>query len=395
MKNKVFVTLFPPAKNVHITKDIGLIPYTMHKKYNYDAYVASYGEDEEYISLKDVSGLKHWRINSVAINSSTKCFVLRKILGEEYRDYINCRAFLKKNAKRIDVLQIYHVHDNYVGLYAYLYKYYNPRGILYLKLDCGDYTYNVCREKCKSPFFKDIRFKMRMSLLKKYCDIVSVESTKFLEGMREIFGNKMLYIPCGCYEENYNDSVELERKNYFLSVANLSLWKGTDVLIEAFAKIVDKCEWKLILVGPIVSPLEKKIEELFKKYPNIESRIEFKGNIDNKAKLYSIYKEAKVFVLPTKGESFGTVFVEAKYNGCYTILTEKVAPKDDLIVFENEGCIIPVDEVEALADALLQCANKGIYNSKHYKKLRDEYEKRFSYFKTLEQLQRRIEKLSI
>lgn len=395
MKNKVFVTLFPPAKNVHITKGIGLIPYTMHEKYNYDAYVASYGEDEDYISLKDVPGLKHWRIDYISINSSTKCYVLRKIFGEEYRDYINCRAFLKKNAKKIDVLQIYHVHDNYVGLYAYLYKYYNPKGILYLKLDCGDYTYNVCREKCKSAFFKDIKFKLRISLLKKYCDVVSVESTKFLEGMREIFEDKMLYIPCGCYEENYNDNVEVERKNHFLSVANLSLWKGTDVLIEAFAKIADKCEWELVLVGPIVSPLEKKIEELLKKYPNIESRIEFIGNIDNKAKLYSIYRESKVFVLPTKGESFGTVFVEAKYNGCYTILTEKVAPKDELIVFENEGCIIPVDDVETLEKVLLETTKKDIFNEKNYTKLREEYCKRFSYFSTLEALQQKIVELSV
>lgn len=395
MKKRVFVTFFPPAQNVHITKGIGLIPYTMHKKYGYESYIASYGNEEDYPSLKDTVGLKQWKINKVEVNSRIIRFIFRRLLGTDYRDFLGCITFLKQNADKIDILQLYHVHDNYVGLYAYIYKHYNPKGIVYLKLDCGDNTYRMCIDKNQSPFYKDLRFKIRMFLLKKYSNIVSVESKKFMDGMRDFFDDRMLYIPCGCWEEDVESIRELERRNYFLSVANLSLWKGTDTLIEAFARIMDKCDWSLVLVGPIVQPLNEKIEVLFNRYPDLRKRVKLLGNIQEKSRLYSVYRESKVFVLPTKGESFGTVFVEAKYNGCYLILTEKVAPKDDLIIYEDEGCIIPVDNARVLAETLLNASKKEIYNALHYEQLRSEYYRRFSYFETLDSLNSKIEELSM
>jgi len=395
LKKNVFVTFFPSARNVHVTKGIGLIPFTMHKKYGYKSFIASYGDESDYPALNVTPGLRQWKIERKTVDSRIKRYLLYKMLGADYIDYVNSAAFLKKNASQIDILQIYHVHDNYVGLFAYLYKHYNPNGILYLKLDCGDNTYNMCISKCKSPFYKDVKFKIRMSLLKKYCDIVSVESKKFMVGMQKIFGERMVYIPCGCFEDDADIKIMSERKNYFLSVANLSLWKGTDILIEAFAQIMDRCDWSLVLAGPVIAPLDKRIEDILNKYPKVKDRVTFLGNIQEKSELYSVYREAKAFVLPTKGESFGTVFVEAKYNGCYTILTEKVAPKDDLIIHENEGCIIPVDDVDALANALLETTKKEIYNENNYRFLNEEYHRRFSYFSTLDSLQKKIEDLSV
>ena len=39
---KRFLTLFPELENVHLMKDVGMIPYIMHKEFGYDSYIASY-----------------------------------------------------------------------------------------------------------------------------------------------------------------------------------------------------------------------------------------------------------------------------------------------------------------------------------------------------------------
>ncbi len=39
MKN--FVTIFPRSENVHLTKDVGAIPYTFHRHLGYDSTVVS------------------------------------------------------------------------------------------------------------------------------------------------------------------------------------------------------------------------------------------------------------------------------------------------------------------------------------------------------------------
>ena len=35
----VFATFFPDCENIHLTKDIGMIPYVLHRDFGYDAYV--------------------------------------------------------------------------------------------------------------------------------------------------------------------------------------------------------------------------------------------------------------------------------------------------------------------------------------------------------------------
>ena len=37
-----FVTLFPQCQNIHLVKDVGMIPYVMHRDMGYDSYVMCY-----------------------------------------------------------------------------------------------------------------------------------------------------------------------------------------------------------------------------------------------------------------------------------------------------------------------------------------------------------------
>lgn len=386
---KRFVALFPIAKSVHVTKEIGLIPYFMHKKYGYEPFIACYGDRSEYTTLFQTPGLSIWTIErSKTVNAIEKCFY-RFLLGPNYMDYLYVAEFIRKNAKDIDVLQVYHVHDEYVGLFSRLYKKHNNHGVLCLKLDLGENTFRTCMERYNEKGVKHVRYRIRLHLLRKHTDIISVESKKFINGIGEIFDKKPLYLPNGCYELE-SAPIHGSRENLFLTVANLSEWKGSDLLVEAFAMIYEKCNWDLVLAGPCADNTLSRINDIIKNHPKLEDRVYLVGNIVGKQELYEYYRRASVFVLPSKGEAFPTVVMEAMYNGCFLVFTETVAPKDDIVVDGDEGLIIPPNDKQKLAEIMLRISSgeySSIINSGENNR---KYQERFSYNQTLEKLQEQI-----
>ncbi|MBR0163508.1 MAG: glycosyltransferase family 4 protein [Lachnospiraceae bacterium] len=386
---KKFVALFPIAKSVHVTKEIGLIPYYMHVKYGYEPSIACYGRQNEFPTIDQTPGLSIWTIErSKTVNVIEKLFY-RFVLGSNYMDYLYVAEFIKKNAMTIDVLQVYHVHDEFVGLLSRLYKKYNKKGVLCLKLDLGENTYRACLERYNERGFKHIRYRIRLHLLRQYIDIVSVESRKFITGIREIFDKEPLYLPNGCYELK-SVTINEHRENLFLTVANLSEWKGSDLLVEAFAMIYEKCNWNLVLVGPCENNVLRRIKDIFKDHPKLERRIIMTGNIVGKRELYEYYKRAGVFILPSKGEAFPTVVMEAMYNGCFLVITETVAPKDDIVVDGDEGVIIPPNDKQKLAEVMLRIARGDYSNIINNGKNKIKYQNRFSYNHSLVRLQEQI-----
>lgn len=113
-----FVTVFN-MKNVHITKDVGLIPYGMNKYCQYDAYCASYDNGPYSAIDTECKGLKMWYINKYSGN-----FEIDSII------------FLLKNAKKIDVLNVYHIRL-VSALKIFIYRLMNYQGKVYWKMD-GD-----------------------------------------------------------------------------------------------------------------------------------------------------------------------------------------------------------------------------------------------------------------
>ena len=111
-----FVTLFPATENVHLTKDVGCIPYMLHKEYGYDSKIVTFNNgDYPYIN-EYLSGLKIEFIKK----------------GNER---FSCLEYVIKHAKEIDILNMYHMSLGKSLLCFYIYKKVNHKGIAYLKLD--------------------------------------------------------------------------------------------------------------------------------------------------------------------------------------------------------------------------------------------------------------------
>lgn len=340
--SKQFVTLFPYTYNVNLTKDVGCIPYIMHKVYGYTSTIVSFKNGEyEYL------------------NSYVKGLKLKFLRKENER--IAGIKYVLKNAKSIDVLNMYHMSVGKSLLCLCLYKLLNKQGVSYLKMDLDFKTLDIIENY---NFFK----KIVLRLMSKNIDIISSESTVIARRVENILGRKVEYIPNGVLEyDSMSMETDLNKKkqNMFLTVGRLGTeQKATEFLVEAFINIKDKTKWNLCLVGKCEEAFIHYMNQKFKDYPDLKNRINITGEIIDKNKLTEIYKLSNIMVLPSKYESFALVNVEAMLNGCRLLLSDQVSPAEDFKQLGDFCQIVEYGNITQLAEKMLnmsQCeydANK-------------------------------------
>ena len=193
-------------------------------------------------------------------------------------------------------------------------------------------------------------------------------------------------IPNGYCISNCAKLDTIERKNVFLTVGRLGTkQKATENLLQAFALCADKIDWNLRLVGNIEESFKSYIEDFFYQNPKLRKRIKFIGTLSDRVAIDAEYRQAKVFVLPSRWESFGLVLTEAMANGCRLLATDVVPPILELTDKEQFGTIVPPDDVRALADAMVE-STKADYSKKEIQKIMDYAKENFSWDAICEKL---------
>lgn len=127
-----------------------------------------------------------------------------------------------------------------------------------------------------------------------------------------------------------------------LFVGMLNLRKGILYLLEALKKL-NLPNTKLICIGKI----EPDIEALLLPYRDSFTHI---ANVP-KVLLKQYYQKADLFVLPSLGDSFGLVVLEAAVSGLPIIITRNVGASDRVIEGKNAFVVPPADS-ESLAEAI-------------------------------------------
>lgn len=327
MKN--FVTLFN-SQNVHLIKDVGLIPYGMQQYGYYDSYIATY-DNGGYLHLENtVKGLNLWHVKKVTGN-----FIIDSIF------------FLLRNGRKIDVLNLYHSTFR-SAIFSFFYKMTNPKGRIYLKLD-GGYT------KEETPWYKSFR---RYAIKK--ADLVTTELQETSEKL-SLSWNKKISALRNPYHPNdlkeyrpYN-----KRKNTIITVGRIGTpQKNTETLLSAFLSIAkDIPDWNLLLVGPIEPSFRNQLNEAFGRDPSLKQRITLYGNVENRDELMQLYSDAKIFVFPSRWESYGIALMEAGLCGTYQICSDLVPSKELTHNFEY-AAHFPAEDADQIASLLLD-ACKG------------------------------------
>jgi glycosyltransferase involved in cell wall biosynthesis len=114
------------------------------------------------------------------------------------------------------------------------------------------------------------------------------------------------------------------KKNYLLFVGTLQPRKNIVNLVKAYSYISDKIDETLIIVGARGwrnTPLREVIQEL---RDPVKRRINFKGYIAEE-ELVRLYREAKLFVLPSLHEGFCLPILEAMAAGTAVLTARRTA----------------------------------------------------------------------
>lgn len=123
--------------------------------------------------------------------------------------------------------------------------------------------------------------------------------------------------------------------------------KNLPLLLRAFSRLVRaKPQYRLTIVGE--GEVRKECEDLARRL-GVSEECVFRGAIgpDEMAKEMAA---SDLFVLPSRAETFGIVAAEAMSVGRPVVATRCGGPED--IVTEATGVLVPVDDEEALADAI-------------------------------------------
>lgn len=163
----------------------------------------------------------------------------------------------------------------------------------------------------------------------------------------------------------------LDGRFRFVTVALLTEKKGVHNLIRAFAQAYpDEAGVTLDIGGdgPERSYLERLAGDM-----GVANRVRFLGAL-NRDQVADAMAGADAFVLASRYETFGVVVIEALALGKPVIATRCGGP--EAIVREQDGLLVPTDNIESLAMAMRQVRSDA--NSYQAKDIRARCRERFS-----------------
>lgn len=210
---------------------------------------------------------------------------------------------------------------------------------------------------------------MRLARLTyRYASSIISQSEEMRKEFQEAFPDlkgKMLAIPNPLDFDTINSKIEnssspyppTKTKNY-VYVGRIDAVKGLDVLLMAFANVVkSENDSFLTIVGnysqnPGYFETLKQLGEKLK----IADKIKFIGFSDNP---YKYIKFADCFVLPSRSEGNPNVLHEAMFLETPVVATRSI-PMIQKVVTPERGFTVDVDDVAALAEAMLRAANMKI-----------------------------------
>lgn len=137
-----------------------------------------------------------------------------------------------------------------------------------------------------------------------------------------------------------------------LSVGRLVQWKGIDLLIRALDALKDST---LTIVGD--GPARNGLENLANTL-NVQTRVRFVGAVPHQA-VRDMMLDADAFCLPSQGDSFGQVYVEAMSQALPVVACEAAGVPE--VVTAACGALVPVGSEKSVRRALLRLQRDPIY----------------------------------
>lgn len=368
LKKVRFATFFPntflSGTSVHLYKDVGMIPYILHREYGYESSLITYRPTDKGL-LDDIPqglgllplprGPGYWAMR--LIRRSLKYDSAPYMMAEALCIALDSLATMLIRGKDIDVFQLYHFKPESM-LMALIYRLVNRKGIVYMKLDMDPSIIKIYQD---NPQKKDtVGLKLSEYLFKRLSiDFFSVESRRVYEFLRDDhplfrkFRDRVIYIPNGVDMKQISAPLAVPKERIVLHAGrSCNPQKRTNVILEAFSRVSDEFpDWKLALVGPMDEHYIGRFEDFMRSHADIRERILNVGFLKTREEVYKWYERSKILAIPSRFESFGLVVVEAQLFGDSVIGSDIPAIRE-LTADGELGYLCPVDDIDCFARTL-------------------------------------------
>ena len=155
-------------------------------------------------------------------------------------------------------------------------------------------------------------------------------------------------IPNGVNLESFRGQNVFESvKPYLFSMGRLVFIKGYDILIQAFAKIIEENDIELIIAGR--GPEEGSLRNLVRK-KGLSGRVKFVGFVDGERKV-SLLKGSRFCVCPSRREGLGSANIEALAAG-KPVVAFDVDGISDIIEHGKNGLLAKAGDSKDLASKM-------------------------------------------
>jgi glycosyltransferase involved in cell wall biosynthesis len=139
-----------------------------------------------------------------------------------------------------------------------------------------------------------------------------------------------------------------EKLPLIIAVGRLTAAKDYPTLLKAFAKVRDKRDCRLIILGEgeLRESLESLVDEL-----GISESVQFPGFVDNP---FAWMARASLFVLSSAWEGLPNVLIQAMACGLPVVSTDCPSGPYEILEGGKWGTLVPVGDVNALAAAIIK-----------------------------------------
>lgn len=172
--------------------------------------------------------------------------------------------------------------------------------------------------------------------------------------------------------------------SFVFSVGRLNHGKGYPDVIEAMGRLASREETvpELVIAGD--GPFRGSLEDQART-AGIRDRITFLG-FRSQEELIPLYRDASVFVLPSRHEGLPTVLLEAMACGC-PILATNVSGSSEVVTDGENGVLVPPGQPDRLADALSSLLQDPDRRAKFGRRARRTVEERFAWERIVDEFE--------
>ena len=186
-------------------------------------------------------------------------------------------------------------------------------------------------------------------------EIIGVRSNAQKERVIEIRKNAQVFVALSGIPNDVVENTKLYKPSSIgnlinvLYVGDLIPLKNVDILLKAICELSKKWNIQLRIIG---SGPEKEKLSMYTKRNKMTDKVIFTGRIPREEVLTNMEK-SDLFVMVSKPESFGMVYVEAMSKGCFVIGSKGEGIDGVIIDGENGALVNPRD-----VDALVKCIER-------------------------------------